>query len=89
MKAVLLTGHGGLEKLVYREDVDDPVPGPADVVVRVGAAGLNNTDVWTREGAYGTQDDPGSVNGWRRDRCRFRSSRGQTSPAGSSRSGTT
>jgi NADPH:quinone reductase-like Zn-dependent oxidoreductase len=71
MKAVLLTGHGGLEKLVYREDVDDPVPGPADVVVRVAAAGVNNTDVWTREGAYGTQDDPSSVNGWRREPLSF------------------
>ena len=65
MRAVLLTGHGGPEKLVFREDVADPVAGPGDVVVRVGAAGLNNTDIWTREGAYGTQDAPESVNGWR------------------------
>jgi NADPH:quinone reductase-like Zn-dependent oxidoreductase len=71
MRAVLLTGHGGPEKLVYREDVPDPVPGPADVLVRVGAAGLNNTDVWTREGAYGAQDDPGKVNGWRREALSF------------------
>ena len=71
MKAELLTGHGGLEKLVYRDDVPNPVPGPADVLVRVGAAGVNNTDVWTREGAYGTQDDPGSVNGWRREALSF------------------
>jgi NADPH:quinone reductase-like Zn-dependent oxidoreductase len=71
MRAVLLTSHGGLDKLVYREDVADPVPGPADVLVRVGAAGLNNTDVWTREGAYGAQDDPASVNGWRREALVF------------------
>ena len=67
MKGVQLTGHGGLENLVYREDLEEPVPGPADVLVRVGAAGINNTDVWTREGAYGAQDDPTKVQGWRRE----------------------
>ena len=71
MKAVLLTGHGGPEKLVYREDVPDPVPGPADVLLQVGAAGVNNTDLWTREGAYGAQDDPDRVNGWRREALSF------------------
>ena len=71
MKAVLLTGHGGPERLVYREDVADPIAGPGDVLVRVGAAGLNNTDIWTREGAYGTQDDPEGVNGWRREALSF------------------
>jgi NADPH:quinone reductase-like Zn-dependent oxidoreductase len=81
MRAVLLTGHGGLEKLVYREDVPDPVPGPADVLVRVGAAGVNNTDLWTREGAYGAQDDPTKVNGWRREALSFPSSKGPTSSA--------
>jgi NADPH:quinone reductase-like Zn-dependent oxidoreductase len=71
MRAVLLTGHGGPEKLVYREDVPDPAPGPGDVLVRVGAAGINNTDVWTREGAYGAQDDPDKVNGGRREALSF------------------
>src|SRR5919112_2413151 len=71
VRAVLLTGHGGLDKLVYRDDVPDPVPGPGDVLVRVGAAGINNTDIWTREGAYGAQDDPAKVNGWRREALSF------------------
>jgi NADPH:quinone reductase-like Zn-dependent oxidoreductase len=52
MVAVLLTGHGGIEKLEYREDVPIPVPGPDDVLVRVGAAGVNNTDINTRIGWY-------------------------------------
>jgi NADPH:quinone reductase-like Zn-dependent oxidoreductase len=30
MKAVLLTGHGGLDKLEYREDVAKPEPGPGE-----------------------------------------------------------
>ena len=52
MRAVLLTGHGGLDKLIYREDVPVPVPGPGEVLIRVLACGLNNTDVNTRTGWY-------------------------------------
>src|SRR3712207_9039908 len=66
MKAVLLTGHGGLEKLEYREDVPTPEPVEGEVLIAVGAAGINNTDIWTREGAYGTEDDPATTSGWRR-----------------------
>ncbi len=66
MRAVLLTGHGGPERLEYREDVPVPVPAPGEVLVRVTACGVNNTDVWVREGAYGTDDDPGEVSSWRR-----------------------
>jgi NADPH:quinone reductase-like Zn-dependent oxidoreductase len=47
MSAVLLTGHGGIEKLEYREDVPVPVPGEGEVLIRVGAAGINNTDINT------------------------------------------
>ncbi|AKG42647.1 Alcohol dehydrogenase zinc-binding domain protein [Streptomyces xiamenensis] len=35
------------------------------MLVRVGAVALNNTDLWTREGAYGRPDDPGALSGWR------------------------
>jgi NADPH:quinone reductase-like Zn-dependent oxidoreductase len=52
MRAVLLTGHGGYEKLVHREDVPVPRPGSGEVLVRVAAAGVNNTDVNTRIGWY-------------------------------------
>src|SRR5699024_9878879 len=52
MSAALLIGHGGLDKLEYRTDV--PVPEPADdeVLIEVGAAGVNNTDINTRLGWY-------------------------------------
>lgn len=56
MEAVLLTGHGGLKKLEYRVDVPVPKPGADDVLVKVEACGLNNTDIWTREAAYGDDD---------------------------------
>ncbi len=52
MKAVLLTGHGGLDKLEYREDVEKPVTGKGEVLIRVHACGLNNTDINTRTAWY-------------------------------------
>nr|WP_292840706.1 alcohol dehydrogenase family protein [Mesorhizobium sp.] len=66
MAAVQLTGHGGLEKLVYRTDVPVPSPAPGEVVVKVTACGMNNTDVWVRQGAYGTEEDAAAVSSWRR-----------------------
>ncbi len=41
-----------------------PDPGPGEVLVRVAAAGVNNTDLWTRQGAYGLPGDPGAEAGW-------------------------
>ena len=52
MRAVVLTGHGGIDRLVRRDDVPTPTPGPGEVLVRVGACGLNNTDINTRTGWY-------------------------------------
>ena len=52
MRAVLLTGHGGYDRLEVRDDVPVPTPGPDDVLIRIGAAGVNNTDINTRIGWY-------------------------------------
>lgn len=52
MNAVVLTGHGGMDKLEYRTDVATPTPGPLEVLIKVGACGMNNTDVNTRAGWY-------------------------------------
>jgi NADPH:quinone reductase-like Zn-dependent oxidoreductase len=52
MRAVVTPRHGGLEVLEYHTDWPDPTPGPGEVLVRVGACGLNNTDVNTRTGWY-------------------------------------
>jgi NADPH:quinone reductase-like Zn-dependent oxidoreductase len=52
MKAVLLTGHGGFEKLEYRDNVAVPAASRNEVVIRVRAAGVNNTDINTRIGWY-------------------------------------
>jgi NADPH:quinone reductase-like Zn-dependent oxidoreductase len=52
MQAIVLTGHGGLDQLELHEDWPTPVPGADEVLIRVGACGLNNTDVNTRTGWY-------------------------------------
>mgnify|MGYP001244103498 CR=1 FL=1 len=65
MHAVLLTGHGGLEKLEYKTDVEVPVPKGDEVLIKVAAAGINNTDINTRTGWYSksTSNDGGSWSG--------------------------
>ncbi|MFC9333072.1 alcohol dehydrogenase family protein [Arthrobacter sp. NPDC057009] len=60
MAAVLLTGHGGLEKLEYRTNVPVPAPGEGEVLIEVGAAGINNTDINTRIGWYSKAVDSGT-----------------------------
>ena len=52
MTAVLTTGHGGFEKLEYRQDVLVPTPEADEVLIRVLACGVNNTDINTRIGWY-------------------------------------
>lgn len=64
MSGVLLVGHGGPEMLEWRDDLARPVAGPGDVVVRVHAAGVNNTDVNTRIGWYDTGADDDAIGGW-------------------------
>lgn len=63
MRAAVITCHGGLEVIETRV-VPVPAPGPGEVLVRVAAAGCNNTDLWTRAGAYGSADDPDLKAGW-------------------------
>ncbi|MFC7366807.1 zinc-binding dehydrogenase [Vreelandella zhaodongensis] len=55
MSAMLLTGHGGVEKLQYRQDVLTPKPGLGQVLVQVTATAKNNTDRKAREGLYPTK----------------------------------
>lgn len=52
MKAVLLTGHGELDKLVFRDDWPTPTPSPDEVLIKIHACGLNNTDVNSRTAWY-------------------------------------
>lgn len=51
MKAVVTVGQGGYEQLVYK-DVPLPTPGNGEVLVKIHAAGMNNTEINTRLGWY-------------------------------------
>ena len=85
MAAVLLTGHGGLEKLEYRTDVPIPRPAADEVLIQVGAAGVNNTDINTRIGWYSkgvtAETGAGGAAGFRPSTRRTR--RGRALPCGS------
>lgn len=52
MKAMVTKGHGDMDMMVYHDDWKRPEPGTGQVLVKVGACGLNNTDVNTRSGWY-------------------------------------
>jgi len=60
-KAMLLTGHGGPENLKFCNNFPVPEIASDEVLVKVGGCGINNTDIWVREGAYGSSDDPDEV----------------------------
>ncbi|MBM3541919.1 MAG: alcohol dehydrogenase, partial [Alphaproteobacteria bacterium] len=61
MAAVRLVAHGGPETLVYAEDVAVPAPAAGEVLIRVAAAGINNTDINTRIGWYSEAKDEGTA----------------------------
>ncbi len=52
MQCILLTGHGGLDMLKIVGNHPLPIPGEGEVLIEVGAAGINNTDINTRTGWY-------------------------------------
>ncbi|MBY8975118.1 alcohol dehydrogenase family protein [Rhodobacteraceae bacterium NNCM2] len=59
MMAVVTTGNGGYDKLDYRE-VPVPVPAEGEVLLRVLAAGVNNTEINTRLGWYSSDVTEGT-----------------------------
>lgn len=55
MCGIYLMRHGGPEALEWRTDIPVPKPGPGQVLVKVLAAGVNNTDINTRIGWYASE----------------------------------
>lgn len=53
MRAMVLTEHGGMDKLVLDANYPDPKPGEGQIVIKVGACSLNYHDVFTRRGMPG------------------------------------
>ena len=52
MKGIQLIGHGGFDKLILNKDIPNPIPKDDEVLIKVSAAGVNNTDINTRIGWY-------------------------------------
>ncbi len=61
MTAMQLTGFGDVDRLQLAE-VPVPEPTSGEVLVRVGACGLNNTDLNLRKGWYSADED--NLTGW-------------------------
>ena len=59
MHAVITTGNGDYDRLDYRE-VARPRIGPGEVLLKVLAAGVNNTEINTRLGWYSASVDSGT-----------------------------
>ena len=71
MRGIQLTGHGGLDKLVFRDDIPVPTPGSRDVLIKVSAAGINNTDLNTRIGWYSRSNGDSSDASWSGNAIQF------------------
>jgi alcohol dehydrogenase len=53
MQAQVIRGHGEIDDITFEPDWPDPVPGPDDVVLKVGACALNYHDLFTLRGMPG------------------------------------
>ncbi len=51
MKAISLKGFGGVENL-FLDDIEKPVPGPDQILIKVHASSVNRPDIVQREGNY-------------------------------------
>ena len=52
MKSIRIHAHGGVEQLRI-DDVEQPRPGPRQILMEVKAAALNHLDLWIRKGLPG------------------------------------
>ncbi len=62
MKAIRAHEFGGPEVL-HLDEVADPAAGPGELLVRVGAVGVNPVDTYVRSGVYAMLPDPPYVPG--------------------------
>ena len=64
MHGVQMIGYGGDEMLQYRENLLTPIPTATQVLIKVSAAGVNNTDINTRLGWYAKSEDLSKDAAW-------------------------
>jgi len=71
MRGVWLIGHGDMDKLDIRKDIPVPIPGPHDVLARVSAAAVNNTDINTRIAWYSKNEGANEDASWSGEPIQF------------------
>lgn len=64
MHGVQLTKHGEFDALKYTTDIPVPTLTSNDVLIKVMAAGVNNTDLNTRVAWYSKQDGDSDDASW-------------------------
>ena len=64
MRGVVLVGHGDLDQLRWSDNLPVPRPARGDVLIRVRAAGVNNTDINLRTAWYSKADGAAEDAGW-------------------------
>lgn len=64
MSGMLLTGHGDLDQLQWSDTIPVPTPARGEVLIRMRAAGVNNTDINLRTGWYSKGDSAATDAGW-------------------------
>lgn len=64
MRGIQLIGHGNMDMLKFSADLPVPTPAPGEVLIRVSAAGVNNTDINTRIGWYSKHDNDAADASW-------------------------
>lgn len=81
MCAMVTMGHGDIDQIVRHDDWPRPDPAAGEVLIRVGACGLNNTDVNTRSGWDSKSVSQGTTGGaLRRSAARTRPGAVRRSP---------
>ena len=63
MRAFVLHGHGDFDQLRFHDDWPVPEPDVDQVLIRVEACGINNTDINTRTGWYSKTVTTGTTGG--------------------------
>ncbi|MDA0361667.1 MAG: alcohol dehydrogenase family protein [Proteobacteria bacterium] len=71
MSGVVLVGYGGPEMLKFRDDLRTPEPRAGEVLIKVKAAGVNNTDINTRIGWYSKSNTGAEGSSWSGEALNF------------------
>ncbi|GJM63595.1 alcohol dehydrogenase family protein [Persicobacter diffluens] len=71
MFGVYLKGHGDESQLEYREDIPVPSIGDHEVLIKVSAAGVNNTDINTRIAWYSKGEGEAEDASWSGEALKF------------------